>query len=201
MNRYEIPKRFIDQFNNIPPHQNPNNLSTHIETHYKDMLPNRNYNNDTDEGYDLLRAIGRHNRGISFNPYLTTERTARLWFNEQQKKNKLIGYGIRVEDLDNDPKTPDDVIIIDRNGTPKYVSGYHFNTGLNRRKAAVLHHNFPIKKEVKELLKQLQKDPKLKKSFYRYLSDQNKKCKLYIIFLRMESSSYTCITSSLSKIS
>jgi hypothetical protein len=44
--------------------------------------------------------------------------------------------------LDNDPKTPDDMIIIDWNGRPKYVSGYYFHTGLNRRKAAVLYHIF-----------------------------------------------------------
>jgi hypothetical protein len=99
-----------------------------------------------------------------------------------KKKNKLRGYQIRVEDLDNDPKTLDDVIIIDWNGTFKYVSGYHFNTGLNRRKAAVLYHNFPIKKEVKELHKQLQKDPKLKKSFYKYLSDQNKNANHITLF-------------------
>jgi hypothetical protein len=75
--------------------------------------------------FDLLRAIGRNNQGITYNSYLTNPTSAKYWLDRKQAEdtykgtNKYTGWSIDSEDLDQDPSTPDDVILFDSNGNPR----------------------------------------------------------------------------------
>jgi hypothetical protein len=103
-------------------------------------------------GWNLVRAVADQNKGVSFNPYLTTYKTAKRWLANQQakdEKNKTSFYTdwkVHAEDLDNNIDTPDDVVIFNSRGEPQVVSGYSLNSGKGRRKVAVLYTQYPTKK-------------------------------------------------------
>jgi hypothetical protein len=122
-------------------------LSTARDRYYESKLSDGSYPSD-DPGWNLLRTIGRKNKGVSFNPYLTTKRTAEQYVSDLQAKDpsKYGGWGVRIEDLDYDQNTPDDVIIHDAGGNPIVVSGYRIKSGAARRKAAVLYNQYPSKR-------------------------------------------------------
>jgi hypothetical protein len=133
---YNLPRNIVREIivANPPagnPNYNINNMSTSAGHVYRDYLAGRAYpaQYGNNEGWDLLRAIGLRNCEISYNPYLTTPHTAQQWLSAQQAKNKLRDYSIVTEDLDNNPRTPDDVIIVDHRRIPRFVDGYHFRDG------------------------------------------------------------------------
>jgi hypothetical protein len=167
---YVVPERYVKRLN-VPQRENTNTLSYSDGHYYKDKLENRNFPT-SHPGWDLLRAVGLENKGIGYNPYLTTEHTANLWLQEQQRKNKLHGYNVYVEDLDNDKKTPDDVIVADSQGNPLYVSGYHLSDGTGRRKAAVLYNFYPTRNQARAVKKDMQ-NARTSKLFEKYLVDQS----------------------------
>jgi hypothetical protein len=61
--------------------------------------------------WDLLRAVGRRNLRVSFNPYLTTRRTAEQWLAKQQANDTKLGlmthsnWVVAQEDLDDNANT------------------------------------------------------------------------------------------------
>jgi hypothetical protein len=140
-----------------PPVGNPNynvhNMSTSTEHVYRDFLAGRNYPAQyrNHEGWDLLRAIGLYNHGISYNPFLTTPHTAQQWLSaKQQAKNKLLNYSIVTEDLDNNSLTPDDVIIVDHRRIPRFVDGYHFRDPQNRNKASMFYNLYQTRNQARQ---------------------------------------------------
>jgi hypothetical protein len=123
----------------------PTNLSLGRGRAFRDGMINPD---KTGPRWDLLRAVGRRNLGVSFNPYLTTARTAQQWLAKQQANDTKLGlkthsnWVVANEDLDDNVNTPDDVIINDRTGNPQVVSGYSLNTGKGRR-AAIMYSQYP----------------------------------------------------------
>jgi hypothetical protein len=131
---------------------------------------------DTAE-WRLVKTIGEKNKGVSFNPYLTTEYTAKQWLADRQAQDKKAGlsthegWGVVAEDLDTNPETPDDIIVVDSRGNPRIVSGYSINSGKGRRKAAAMYNQFPSRKiagDVRKFMK-INKNTRL---FNKYLEDQ-----------------------------
>jgi hypothetical protein len=102
---------------------------------------------------------------------LTTPHTAQQWLSAQQAKNKLLNYFIVTEDLDNNPRTPDDVIIVDHRRIPRFVDGYHFRDAQNRNNAAVLYNLYPTRNQARQT-KLIMKKAGTTKLFESYLADQ-----------------------------
>jgi hypothetical protein len=128
---------------------------------------------DTDQGLSLSYAIGRNNLGISYNPYLTNATTAGKWLTKRaQVDPRYSGWKIHEEDLDDDPNTPDDVVIFDENGNPRIVSGYGFNDGESRRRAAVLYSQYPDKRRAAAVRRQI-KANKHGRLFNNYLKEMS----------------------------
>jgi hypothetical protein len=176
---YQVPQGILNKINLAPPaNADEYNLSASNLQKFVGMFHNRNYRNreqyDRDVGYDLLRAVGKYNFDIGFNPALTTFDTASAWLTEQQAKfrRKYNDWHIYVEDLDGDPYTPDDIIITNKNDIPVYVSGYYLKDGAKRRQAAILNHFSPTRAaQIK-----LRKDLKVKRNlrlFKRWLKEQS----------------------------
>jgi hypothetical protein len=91
-----------------------------------------------------MQLIGGQYLGVSYNPYLTNAVTADKWLAKKKAVgSRYGGWSIDEEDLDDDPNTPDDVIIYDEGGNPRIVSGYGFNDGEARRRSAVLYSQYP----------------------------------------------------------
>jgi hypothetical protein len=117
--------------------------------------------------------------GVSFNPYLTTKRTADAWLAKQQANDTKLGlkthsnWFITQEDLDNNANTPDDVIIYDRAGNPQIVSGYSLNSGNGGRRAAVMYSQYPNRRYASFLGKQM-KEHENTRLFNRWLENQSR---------------------------
>jgi hypothetical protein len=150
-----VPSTRMQRLLHVEPHYHPSgyldDLSYSAAKTFREKLKSGAYNKKQ-PGWELLRAIGPKNLGVSFNPYLTTEETAKRWLEKKKADDKKYGtneyggWGIEVEDLDSDPRTPDDVVIVDSKGNPKIVSGYRLNTGKGRRRAAIFYNQFPDKR-------------------------------------------------------
>jgi hypothetical protein len=126
-------------------------LSYSTATKWRDILKGGEYDKD-ESAYDLLKALADTNEGVSYNSYLTTEETAKRWLAKKQAEDArkgtsdYKGWQIDVEDLDSNPATPDDIIMVDAEGIPQIVSGYRLNDGRSRRKAAVFYNQYPDKR-------------------------------------------------------
>jgi hypothetical protein len=131
--RYDYPKGLVERLAKPDMKWKPfKNLSSSTTKRWIGDMDNPDLKGSN---FDLLRAIGRNNQGITYNSYLTNPTSARYWLDRKQAEdaykgtNKYTGWQIDSEDLDQDPSTPDDVILYDSNGNPQVVSGYSLNSG------------------------------------------------------------------------
>jgi hypothetical protein len=153
---------------------NPNtyffNLSRSVDTNYRNIQEDRDY--DDDIGYDLLRLVGMYNKDIGFDPYLTNLYTAESWLLQEQAKGKYKDCDVVTENLDNNTRTPDDVIIVDENRIPRFVSRYYVKDGKKRRKAAILNHFYPTKGALTKIRNDLKRNRNVK-LFNKWLTEQS----------------------------
>jgi hypothetical protein len=77
---------------------------------------------------NFMNIIIRKQRGIDYNPKVVHQEGA----NQYIKDNP--GYRYHTADLDNDPRTPNNVIVYDSNGIPIYIDGYSIVSGEKRIK-------------------------------------------------------------------
>jgi hypothetical protein len=160
-----LPTQRMQQLLQVIPH--PENkglgrssLSYSTARRIREALEKDSYNKK-EPGWELARAIGPRNLGISFNPYLTTEETARRWLQKKQADDEKYGtdnyrgWKIETEDLDSNPRTPDDVLVLDSRGNPKIVSGYALNSGKGRRNASIFYNQYPDKRQAAAVRKEL----------------------------------------------
>jgi hypothetical protein len=169
---YAYPQGLVRRLRYDPTGEIGTSLSTAQEHAYGTRLVNRNYPRD-DPSWELMRAIGRRNKGVSYNPLLAGKNTAEEYVTTLKEKDpsKYGVWGITLEDLDYDANTPDDVIIHDAAGNPVVISGYRIRSGAGRRKAAVLYNQFPTKRAAAHARAQI-KAEKQQRLFNKYLTDQ-----------------------------
>jgi hypothetical protein len=82
-----------------------------------------------DDVKNLMDLVVRKQRGIGYDKKLTTQAGAQKFIQQRKLQNKLRAV---VGDLDNDPITPDNVLLIDNYNIPKYIDGYSITSGQRR---------------------------------------------------------------------
>jgi hypothetical protein len=121
------------------------------------------YFRGADPGAALMYLIGMKGKSVSYNPYLTTPMPADFWLNKQKQANpKFAKWSVTAEDLDSDPTTPDDVLVLDGRGRPQIVSGFRITNPESRRRAAVLYNMWPDKKKASAARKEITKNHQLR---------------------------------------
>jgi hypothetical protein len=127
----------------------------------------------------LMRSVGLQNKGVTFNPYLTTQESARRWLEKKGRRDPTYKrWSIETEDLDSNPNTPDDIIMLDAAGNPRIVSGYMLNDGSGRRKAAILYNQFPDRRAAAAARKQAKANKQMP-LFNRWMKDQSYSAKSF----------------------
>jgi hypothetical protein len=75
----------------------------------------------TDDVKNLSQLIIQKQRGIGFDRKLMTKDGAEKFIRQRKLENKLRAVS---GDFDDDPITPDNVVIVDNQNIPKYIDGY-----------------------------------------------------------------------------
>jgi hypothetical protein len=172
---YAYPPGLVSRLRHDEDYEAPTEMSAYDpnQNYYRAKITANNYPTN-DPGWNLLKAIGQGNKGVSYNSFLTTEKTARDYLDNLKNKDpKYSGWGIRKEDLDQDPNTPDDVIIHDSQGNPIVVSGYRITSGAGRRKAAILYNQYPTRRSAAHVRAAVKRENQ-QRLFNRWLSEQSK---------------------------
>jgi hypothetical protein len=116
----------------------------------------------------LLDLIVERQRDIKYNPNLTYSQGAQNFITKRGLATK--GWSTLSGDYDNDPNTPDNVLILDKGKVPRYIDGYSIGTGERKRADAIL---IPRREEIKAQPEQL------KKLYKRYLKSPEGKASNY----------------------
>jgi hypothetical protein len=92
---------------------------------------------------DLI-ALRKH--GISYNPELTTLYSAQGYLDRIKKNRGRRFHRGRVltEDLDFNPNTPDNIIILNSKDLLASIDGYELNDGRKNRKDKRIRLNYPL---------------------------------------------------------
>jgi hypothetical protein len=101
----------------------------------------------------LLDLIVLRKHGISYNPELTTLQA----YLDRIKKNRghrFYGGRVIVEDLDLDPRTADNIVILNNKDLLAVVDGYELNDGRKNRKDKRIRTKNPFKYQRYVLKKQ-----------------------------------------------
>jgi hypothetical protein len=107
---------------------------------------------------NLMNLVIDKQRGIDYNPNLTYVQGANKFASKRKGWTGISG------DFDNDPLTPDNVVILDKDGVPRVVDGYSIGTGIKRRNTATF---LPRKTEYDSLTSDI-----LKKQYKKYLKSK-----------------------------
>jgi hypothetical protein len=117
--------------------------------YYEDMIKNSSrttFNYDFKGMQQLLDLIALRKHGISYNPDLTTLNSTQTYLYRIKKNRGYRFYGGRVisEDLDFDPNTPDNIIILNNKHLLASIDGYELNDGRKNRKDKRIRLNYPL---------------------------------------------------------
>jgi hypothetical protein len=118
--------------------------------YYEDMIKNPSrttFNYDFKGMQELLDLIALRKHGIYYNPELTTLDSAQDYLDRIKKNRGHRFYGGRVvaEDLDFDPRTDDNILILNNKDLPAAIDGYEYNDGKKDRKNKRIRINYPFK--------------------------------------------------------
>jgi hypothetical protein len=102
----------------------------------------------------LANLLINRKHGIRFNPRLAAYPTATTWLNERASKNPSLyaGWDIQSGDYDNDPETPDNVIVRDAEGRWRVIDGVSLDAGTKKRLKQALYTAHPRAIDRKNLL-------------------------------------------------
>jgi hypothetical protein len=120
------------------------------KNYYENMIKNHcrtTFNYDFKGMQELLDLIALRKQGMSYNPELTTLDLAQAYLDRIKKNRGYIFYGGRVlaEDLDFDPNTFNNIIILNNKDLPAAVDGYELNGGKKDRKNKRIRTNYLFK--------------------------------------------------------
>jgi hypothetical protein len=121
---------------NQPKYEEPERLKG--VANFQQILDLINGNEEADQKYkeerydnanvrNLMDLLITKGKGITYTPALTNARGALKYV------LKKPGWGVKAGDYDNDPDTPDNVIIFDEKLRPRYIDGHFINSGDKKR--------------------------------------------------------------------
>jgi hypothetical protein len=121
----------------------------------------RNYD---ENGMDILAhliAIRQHD--IKLKPELGSLKSTMAWLKRMQKKNPKIynDWIIEFGDYDNDPNTPDTILVKNADKQLQYVDGYYVGTGKKDRVRKQIYNLYPNKFD-RRAFNSKQSDPRLR---------------------------------------
>jgi hypothetical protein len=70
---------------------------------------------------ELIDVVAKMNRDIAQLKGLTTKESAQDWITRTGKKN----WKVEGQDLDDNPTTPDNIVVYDADGNKRYIDGYY----------------------------------------------------------------------------
>ena len=70
---------------------------------------------------ELIDVVAKMNRDIAQLKGLTTKESAQDWITRTGKKN----WKVEGQDLDDNPTTPDNIVVFDADGNKRYIDGYY----------------------------------------------------------------------------
>jgi hypothetical protein len=70
---------------------------------------------------ELIDVVAKLNRDIAQLKGVTTKESAQDWITRTGKKN----WKVEGQDLDNNPATPDNIVVYDADGNKRYIDGYY----------------------------------------------------------------------------
>jgi hypothetical protein len=95
---------------------------------------------------ELLDLIALRKHRISYNPELTSLDSAQAYLDRIKKNrgHRFYGGRVLVEDLDFNPNSPNNIIILNNKDLLASIDGYELNDGRKNRKDKRIRLNYPL---------------------------------------------------------